>query len=194
MTEPPPSEEGRISHVHRRGNRLGERKRENDPATATRRVGGGAGLSPARSILTPPHVAPEATWVWVWRTGAAQVHTATRHLLQPRHVHRCEPRQRLQVPRKVFITAGGQEPAGRDRSSGGELSSSPGGLPYFWNHPLDPSPPWATLAIHSAHPQGCTWEPGPGIPRVAARLHILRWFLHSLTYHISLSPTQDNKL
>lgn len=60
------SEEGRISYVYRRGNRFGERKRENDSVIVIRRVGGGVGFFFVRSIFISFYVVFEVIWVWVW--------------------------------------------------------------------------------------------------------------------------------
>lgn len=109
--------------------RPGERASEPDLATATPWFTEALAVAlpclpiPPHPATTPPHPVP--TWVRVWYTGAAQVHTATRHLLQPWHIHGREPRQRLQVPGKVIIAGGGQEPAER----GGELRPAPGAPP-----------------------------------------------------------------
>ena len=116
-SKPYPSGEGRISPILQRQKlRPGERERLTwpRPSLGSRKHWASPfPISLSCCTFPPPHLTPVPTWVRVWCTGAAQVHTATRHLLQPRHIHGCEPRQRLQVPGKVIITGGGQEPAGR---------------------------------------------------------------------------------
>lgn len=110
--------------------------------------GSRAGSHP--SLLHPHPASPyKPTWVWMWHATASWVHAATRHLLQPRHIHSCEPRQGLQVPREVVITGGRQEPAGRSRELGreGELQAAPWDPLDFWKcslTPHHPKPLWSS--------------------------------------------------
>ena len=184
-SKPYPSGEGRISPILQRQKlRPGERERLTwpRPSLGSRKHWASPfPISLSCCTFPPPRLTPVPTWVRVWCTGAAQVHTATRHLLQPRHIHGCEPRQRLQVPGKVIITGGGQEPAGRGRSSGGggELRPALGGSSTSGITPEASHLPQATSPSNL---------PIPKEPSLAARLHILTPFLHLFTRHILLNP------
>lgn len=118
---------------------------QRDVATGAQREVAVLGIALPCTYSCPTPTWP--TWMWVWCTVATQVHAATCHLLQPRHVHSCEPRQGLQVPGKVVIASGGgQEPAGGTGARAGRgAQAGSWGITLTSGITPSPSPPQASL-------------------------------------------------